>query len=324
MLVMTSRLQPEAPWLSVVMPLHRGERWLPSTLESLAAQDCTGVEFIILDSTPDESCGQIVSRFADRLHIRYEHMPHVKSWPAKTNLAVERAAASHVAMLHQDDLWEPQRTKAARAAILAAPEAVLLLNPSRIVDERGRRLGLWRCPLPDGQLLDGPEVAERLLVQNFVAIPAPVIRKRAWLDCGGMDEALWYTADWDLYLKLLAKGPVFYHNTPSTAFRVHGSSLTVSGSRERPDFRQQMQEVFDRHSHLARASDLPRIRRRATASIAVNCALAQASAGSAGALLRAAAEVLSLGPAQALAYIRDSRVIERALPRLRARLAGSF
>lgn len=321
---MTSRSQPERPWLSVAMPVHHGERWLPLTLESVAAQDCTGVEFIILDSTPGTSCEPIVSRFADRLDIRYEHVPDVTSWPAKTNLAVERASADHVAMLHQDDLWDAQRTTAAREAIAAAPSAVLLLNPSRIVDERGRPLGLWRCPLPADRLLDGQDVAERLLVQNFVAIPAPIISKRAWLDCGGMDEELWYTADWDLYLKLLGQVCVFYRSTPSTAFRVHGSSLTVSGSRERPDFRHQMQQVFDRHSHLARASELPRIRRRASASIAVNCALAQASTGSASALLRAAREVLALGPAQALAYLRDSRVLERALPRLRARLAGAF
>ena len=321
---MTSRSKPEKPWLSVVMPVHDGERWLPLTLESAAAQDCSGVEFIILDSTSGDACTAIVSRFADRLHIRYDHLPELTSWPAKTNLAVERASAGHVTMLHQDDLWDADRTAAAREAIRAAPDAVLFLNPSRIVDEHGRALGLWRCPLPADRLLDGRKVAERLLVQNFVAIPAPIVSRRAWLETGGMDEALWYTADWDLYLKLLARGPVFYRNRPSTAFRVHGSSLTVSGSRERPDFRQQMQQVFDRHSHLVPASELPRIRRRANASIAVNCALAQASAGSTKALLPALAEVLSLGPAQALAYLRDSRVLERALPRLRARLAGAL
>lgn len=321
---MTSRSQSKPPWLSVAMPVHEGERWLPLTLESAAAQDCTGVEFVILDSTPGDGCKQIVSRFADRLAIRYEHMPDLTSWAAKTNLAVERARASHVAMLHQDDLWELQRTKAVHEAIAAAPDAVLLLNASRIVDERGRHLGLWRCPLPSDRLLDGRKVAERLLVQNFVAIPAPVIKKSVWLKSGGMDEALWYTADWDLYLKLLRYGSVHYRNVPSTAFRVHGGSLTVSGSRDGADFKRQMQAVFDRHCTLVSPSELPRIKRRANASIAVNCALAQASSGSAKALLEALAEVLSLGPAQALGYVHDSRVIERALPRLRARMAGSF
>ena len=319
-----SQSQPERPWLSVAMPIHHGDRWLAATLESLAAQDCSGVEFIILDSSSDDCCARIVERFDGCLDIHYEHMPDLSSWPAKTNLAVERASAEHVSMLHQDDLWQPERTTTVREAMRLAPDATLLLNPSHIVDENGRHVGLWRCPLPCDRLVDGAEVAERLLVQNFVAIPAPVIRKSAWLKCGGMDESLWYTADWDLYLKLLRHGSVYYRNTPSTAFRVHGSSLTVSGSRDRAGFKRQMEAVFDRHCSLVAPSKLPQVERRASASIAVNCALAQASSGSAWALFRALIEVLALGPSEAAHYLRDSRILERALPRLRARLAGSL
>src|SRR5437762_920986 len=145
---MTSRSRPETPWLSVAMPVHCGERWLADTLTSLVAQDCTGVEFLIFDSTENECCRKIVEAFEDRLDIRYEHMPEVRSWQEKTNLAVERAQAPHMAMLHQDDLWLPDRVTDVRQAIAAFPEAVLFLNPSYIVDEHARRLGLWRCPLP--------------------------------------------------------------------------------------------------------------------------------------------------------------------------------
>jgi hypothetical protein len=56
----------------------------------------------------------------------------------------------------------------------------------------------------------------------------------------------------------------------------------------------------------------------------VNCELAEAAGGSAKALLRAIAAILFLGPLQAPRYLRDSRVLERVLPRVRARLAGSF
>jgi hypothetical protein len=163
-----------------------------------------------------------------------------------------------------------------------------------------------------------------LLVQNFVSIPAVVVQKRAWIACGGMDTELWYTADWDLYLKLLREGPTVYCEAPSTAFRVHASSLTISGSRNLPDFERQMQIVLERHCDLVPRSRLPKTRRRARASIAVNCALARASSGSIASLAAAAGAVLALGPAQALAYLRDSRVLERTLPRLRARFAGSL
>jgi hypothetical protein len=306
------------------MPIHGGERWLGATLDSLAAQDCTGIEFLIFDSTEDDSCSNIVDRFADVLTIRYEHMPHVKSWPAKTNMAVAQALALHVSILHQDDLWLPQRVNDVRDAIAAFPSAVMLLNPSHIIDENGRRLGLWRCPLPPDRPLEAADVSERLLVQNFISMPAPVIRREAWIASGGMDEKLWYTPDWDLYLKLVRLGHTVYRPIPSTAFRVHGSSQTVAGSRDRRDFEAQLKIVLDRHIVSLPATSRGRIRRRAAASIAVNCELAEAATGNARALFRALAAIIFLGPRQMLCYLRDSRVFERALPRLRARFAGSF
>ena len=124
----------------------------------------------------------------------------------------------------------------AAAWVETDPGVSLHLAPSVIVDRNGRNLGLWRCPLPDESELPSSFVTERLLVQNFISAPAPVFRKDAWLACGGMDEALWYTGDWDIWLKLAANGPVRYHNTVTTAFRIHGGSQTVTASRDLIDF----------------------------------------------------------------------------------------
>ena len=314
----------EKPFLSVVMPVHHGERWLAQALDSISLQNSSGIECIILDSSDNDACERIVEGFRSRLGIRYERNVDVLSWPSKTNLGVERARAEHVAMLHQDDLWLPDRSKLVRQALEAFPDAVLFLNPSHIVDQNGRRLGTWRCPLAGRRALECREVAERLLIQNFVAIPAPVISRRAWLAAGGLDPDLWYTADWDLYLKLLRQGTAVYQPVPSTAFRVHGSSLTVSGSRHRAEFKEQMNIVLDRHIELAPARKRLQIRRRAAASIAINCELARAASGDASAIGRAIFEILLLGPRQAVRYLRDSRILERALPRVRARLAGTF
>jgi glycosyltransferase involved in cell wall biosynthesis len=310
---------PEKSWLSVVMPVHHGERWLGETLESVAAQG-SGIEVLILDSGSDQRCSAIVERFKQRLNLTYEHTPRLTSWQAKTNLGVKRATAKHVGMLHQDDLWLPNRAAELRQAIAAFPEAALFLNPSYIVDGNSARLGLWRCPLPSDRVLGPEDVAERLLVQNFISIPAPVIRRQAWIDYGGLDEQLWYTADWDLYLKLIQAGPAVYRPIPSTAFRVHDTSLTVSGSRNSMDFRQQMKIVLDRHLSLLPPPVRARVKRRAASSIAINCELAEASRGNLGAMVRALMTVLLLGPREALLYFRDSRVIERTMPRVRARL----
>lgn len=311
------------PWLSVVMPSHRGEQWIDASLRSLASEAVDGIEVLVLDSSPTSATLDIARSWADRLDLHiFECRDHL-SWQSKTNIGVERTRAPYVCLLHQDDLWFSGRTAAVRSWIEAAPHTVLHLAPSAIIDRNGRTLGRWRCPLPANRELPPVLVMERLLVQNFISTPAPVFRKDAWRACGGLDEALWYTADWDIWLKLAAGGGVCYHDTVTTGFRVHGGSLTVTGSHDVADFARQMQIVLDRHLPRlgARSKGVERIGR---ASIAINTALAAASAGEMSGLLRAVATVVRLGPVGVHRYLRDSRIVERVAPRVRAKLVGAF
>ena len=314
----------EKPFLSVVMPVHNGVDWIEATLESLAAEATADIEVIVLDSSPSGETADIVQQFLGRLPVRLLRRPDLGPWQIKTNLGVEMANADYVCMLHQDDLWLPGRVNAIRRWVVKTPEAVLHLAPSVYVDRNGRGMGQWQCPLPPERVLDEELVLERLLIQNFVSVPAPVMQRKAWLDCGGMDEKLWYTADWDLWLNLGAAGPVIYHDEITTAFRIHGNSLTVSGSRDGREFRQQMQTVLDRHLDRVPQSRRRAIEHAARASINVNVLLAAAAGGSSRSLLGAAANVVSLGPAGIRRYLRDSRLRERVLSRLRAKAAGAF
>lgn len=304
------------------MPLHDGAAWIGATLDSVAREPVDALDIVAIDSSTDEATAAIVARHAERLPIRLVRRPDLPGWPAKTNLGVEMAQADHVCMLHQDDLWRPGRVAAVRQWLAAAPAADLHLAPSVFVDARGRRLGDWTCPLPAGRPLDRAELLDRLLVQNFVSVPAPVVRRQAWLDCGGMDPELWYTADWDLWLKLAAAGTSVYHEAATTAFRVHGASLTVAGSRDTAAFRGQMEKVLDRHLDGAAPATRRGAERLGRASIAVNVALAAAARGEARGLATAAGTLLALGPRGLTRYLRHSRLHQRVSARVRDRLGA--
>lgn len=315
--------RPDSCWLSVAMPIHCGEAWLVETLESAAAQDCTGIEFILIDSGPDTRCGAIAASFADRLDIRYEHRPDVKPWTTKTNMAVERARAPHIAMLHQDDLWLPNRVATIRSALMRHPAAVMIVAPSHFIGPDGAKVGRWSLPFPRG-LQSGRTIGRALLVQEVIALPAPVIRRDTWLAIGGLDQAFWYTADWDLYLKLAAAGPIAVLPEPTTGFRLHGTSLTMTGSRDVGDFRNQLQSVLDRHAPVFADRRDGALKRQASASVTINCALARVAAGDLKGWFEALGELLSLGPVSLWRYLHLSRLVDRALPRLRLRLAGKL
>jgi hypothetical protein len=315
------------PWISVIIPSYCGERWIDSALSSIAAEGAEGVEVLVIDASPTGATLKIAETYSNRLRLRAFDRRDLMSWQAKTNFGAEVAAASHLCWLGVDDVWFPGRAAAVRSWIHADPEAPLHLAPAAIIDRSGRKLGAWRCPLRSGGKLTSAYVTERLLVQNFVAAPAPVFRKDAWLACGGLDESLWYTADWDIWLKLASLGSVLYHDPITIGFRIHAESLTVTGSREAAAFEQQMQIVLERHlPKLASASNT--LARIARASIAVNAALAATSTskgkGKGRQLFRAASQVLRLGPSGFYRYLRDSRIIERVAPRLRAKLTGAY
>jgi glycosyltransferase involved in cell wall biosynthesis len=311
------------PWLTVIMPSYRGEQWIDASLRSLAEEAPLEVEVLVIDSSPTSATSDIARTYSDRIRIRVFERRDLHSWHTKTNFGVQIAETSHICWLGVDDVWFSGRVAAMRDWIDAAPGAPLHLAPSAIIDSSGRTLGVWRCPLPANCELRPAAVMERLLVQNFIAAPAPVFRKDAWLACGGLDENLWYTADWDMWLKLATIGPVYYHDIVTVGFRIHGSSLTVTGSRDTADFAHQMQIVLERH--LAKFSGGSKgLEHAARASIAVNAALASASAGDVRGLMRAASQVLRLGPAGIRRYWRDSRIMDRVAPRVRAKLTGVF
>jgi glycosyltransferase involved in cell wall biosynthesis len=315
----------EEAWLSVIVPSHNGQRWLSTALQSIADQKECGIEVIVIDSSTEDTSLAIAESFSTQFVIRALRRPDLLPWMAKTNFGVEQAKGKWICMLHQDDVWLPNRSAELQNWLLSQPDAVMHLHPCYIVDDVGRRLGLWRCPLPaDGSPVPAQLLYERLLVQNFIGIPAPAIRRDAYLLVGGLDTALWYTADWDLYLKIASIGNVCYHSTPLACFRVHRNSLTVLGSRDIQDFRKQHAAIVDRHiDKLIPASKTATLRISA-ASIEVNVALAAAVAGKFGAISKAIRSVLFLGPAGIARYLSYSRIVDRAIPRLRAAVAGRF
>lgn len=306
----------EAPWLTVVMPVHNGAAFLRETLESLSAEWSPGIEVIIIDSSDDGRCGDIVADFR-HLGADYSVRPALKPWPAKTNEAVRRARAGHIAMLHQDDLWLPGRAEGIRSAIRHYPEAAMHVSPSFFIDDRGRKIGRWGCPLNGHALWTGPELAKRLLAQNFIAIPAPVIRRADWLAVGGMDEALWYTADWDLYLKLAGRGNFSYAPHPATAFRIHSRSLTVTGSKSPQDFKAQMEIVVERHLPRLSVGTDGEVAKLARASVQINAALAGMINGDAAQFSTMLREMMRMRPGQLARYLRYSRLLDRLIPRIR-------
>ncbi len=304
------------PWLSVLMPTYNGGAFLVAALESIRAQQAGGeFEVIAVDDGSEDGTVATLETYSSRLPLRIVRRPRSGNWVASTNHGLAVARGEYACLLHQDDLWMDGRLRALRAALDAAPDAALVVHPSWFVDARGARLGRWRCPLPPGRV-DPALVLERLIVQNFLAVPAPLFRRDLALQAGGMDESLWYAADWDLWLKLSRGGTVLHHPEPLAAFRIHAASQTAQRSAGAEDLRLQLETVLRRHLPAAAGGDR-RLASVAEFSVELNLALAGGLHRRAAPWGRLSAGFLALGPSGWRRYLRDSRIAERVAARLR-------
>ena len=306
-------------WLSVLMPTYNGAAHMAAALDSLAAQVDDDVEVIALDDGSTDETLPLLHRYAKRLPLRIVARGRIGSWVANTNHGLALARGEYVCYLHQDDCWLPHRLSTLKARVTAYPGVALFLHASYFIDAAGRRLGTWRCPLPPHRPLHSDSVLERLLVQNFIAVPAPLFRREVALDVGAMDERLWYTADWDLWLKLAAAGETFYDPQPLACFRIHALSQTMRQSRDGSEFRRQHEAVLQRHlpAWLRGHADLrPVLPQVAEFAAEVNTALAGSLHQRMPNWVSLLGLGFALGPAGWHRFLRDSRIVERVRARL--------
>lgn len=313
----------DRPWLTVVMPVRNGEPYLSEALESIAAQGADGFEVVAVEGGSTDRTPDILRRWESRLPLRIERAPEADSWMAKTNRGLASGRGEFACFLHHDDLWRPGRLGVLRRMLDEEPSTDFLVHATEYIDARGRPLGRYHPPFrPGAGILSAIEVVRPFLIQNVLSIPSALFRRSAALEVGGLDEGLWYSADWDLWLRLAARGRTRYAARRLAAYRLHPHTQTSLRSGDLVEFRRQHERVFERHfpAWKDRLPDAAAVAARARVSFDVNTALAALASRQSPSWGRLVAGVAALGPAGTLRYVRDSRILERTAARLRGRL----
>ena len=309
------------PWLSVITPTYNGAAYVRQALDSVVLQNDPQIEVIVIDDGSSDETLAIVREYASRLRLRIIDRGRQKSWVRNTNAALLEAAGQYVTFLHQDDFWLDGRLSVMRDLVRRFPDAVLFLHPSHFVGSAGEVLGTWNCPFPKTvQPLQSDFVFRRLIVQNFISIPAPLFKRSAALQAGMMKESLWFTADWDYWLRLSLQGSWVYWPRPLSCFRIHSGSQTIQGSPDSKDYRGQYEEVLS--EFLPRLGLGDPLRRVAQFSSDVNCELARVFHGRKALPWGLIPAAVKLGPLGWYRYVAYSRIGERVGSRLRARVSS--
>jgi len=306
------------PLLSVLVPVFNGGGLLRLALSSLQVGSEDDLEVIVVDNESSDETPATIEEFASLLPLRGIRQSHAASWLVGANRALREARGAFVCMLHHDDAWLPGRIPALRNAVRAFPDVDFFAHAVEVIDPNGNRLGAWRAPLSSGRT-PSSEVLHKLLVQNFFAAPAPVVRREVVIEAGGFNEALWYTGDWDLWLRIANRSDVVYLPDLLAQYRIHRAQQTARIARDIVELRAQLEAPVRRFlesPHLFGARDT-RVQDAAALSVEVNLVLASVGGGRIPPLAPLAGSVVRAGLKGLLWYLHCSRLRDRVVPRAR-------
>jgi glycosyltransferase involved in cell wall biosynthesis len=165
----------DGPLVSVVMPVHNGERYLAEAVESVLAQSYRPWELILVDDGSTDGSAEVAKRFGTAL--RYEYQANAGQSAAR-NRGVQLARGPLLAFLDDDDYWSAEK--------LALQVAVVTEEPS--VDAVFGHVRQFVSPDLD------PEAAGRVRYHAEVMpgqVPGTLLIRREAFDRVGPFETQW-------------------------------------------------------------------------------------------------------------------------------------
>lgn len=227
--------------ISVVTPsLNQGEfieRTIRSVLEQRGDFD---LEYLVCDGGSTDGTLEILERYADR--VRFVVEPDTGQANA-VNKGLRAVSGDVLGWLNSDDLLLPGALARVADAFRASSELLWLHGRCEIVDEEDRPIRRWLSAYKDYRCRRYSR--EALLVENFVSQMTVFWRRAAQERVGVLDEALRYTFDYDLWLRLSALQDPLFLDEKLAAFRWY------TRSKSGADFEKQFAEdeaVFRRHA----------------------------------------------------------------------------
>lgn len=105
--------------VSVVVPVHNGERYLDEALRSILGQTYAPVELIVVDDGSEDTSAAIASGYGARVRVLRHSAP--RGAAASRNLGALSAQGAYLAFLDHDDVWLPDKLAAQVQALEKSP-----------------------------------------------------------------------------------------------------------------------------------------------------------------------------------------------------------
>jgi len=230
--------------VSIVLPTRNRPEELVQALERVARQTHSELELVLVR----DGGSPLDPRALERLGLLefpvqiFEHDDPPHGLAASRNRGIDASRADAIALLDDDDLWEPGHVARLAEALDRETALDVVYTDAWILDEGSRQR---RTLARDFDL----EVFGR---DSFIAPSAIAARRRAFDRFGLFDTGLPYSEDWDWLMRVaLGGGRIARVPGASVTIRIHPGGMSQLSGLERLAERQQSLDLIANRYGLA-------------------------------------------------------------------------
>jgi GT2 family glycosyltransferase len=208
------------PRVSVIIPTYNRGWIIREAIDSVMVQDYRDFELIVVDDGSTDNTPDILDSFRDEIRVLRQENQGVS---AARNRGLAAASGRFIAFLDSDDLWLPQKLLRQVEFFNKNPDAQICQTEETWIRKGVRVNPKKRHKKPRGMIFE-PSLALCLVSPSAVMIRASLFEK-----VGGFDETLPACEDYDLWLRISSRYPVYLIDTPLIIKRGgHNDQLSAS------------------------------------------------------------------------------------------------
>ena len=220
-----------ATTVDIGLPTRGEAPYIAESIDSILAQSHQAWHLLISENGPGG--GEVEERVRPYLadsRIEYSATGRDVGSAKNHTRVIQSGSSPHVAILHDDDSWDPGFLARRVEFLEGHPECGLVFSANREIDERSRETGRSRQVLAEG--VHPPEQLVPLLLRhNMIGMPTVLVRRSAYDAVGPAfdEETLFF--DYQMWLRLALRFPVGYLAVWDAAYRVHSQQVTMTAWR---------------------------------------------------------------------------------------------
>lgn len=190
------------PKVSVIIPTYNRLAMLKEAVDSVLAQDFEDMELLVVDDGSTDGTAEEMEQYGGR--VKLLRQPENKGVSAARNKGILHARGKYIAFLDSDDLWVKGKLKIQTAFLQDNPH-----YPVCYTDEIWIRKGKRVNPMRKHAKYSG-WIFEKCLPLCIISPSSVMMKKALFSKVGLFDEALPVCEDYDFWLRISARFPVFF------------------------------------------------------------------------------------------------------------------